>query len=479
MNNFDFTDLILLVGTNPLPNYVVGAFFLDELKKGNFKKNSPLERIWLVRTEENEFGQASTKIQADNLKDILIKGFDSTTQRIEFPPFITLTDAGSSRKIKEEINKQLLPKLSNKKVHLNYTGGTKAMGIHVYIALKESNVLVDDCSYLDGRRFKILSDTKDYFYNEKDLRETVSIDFENITKLHGYTESKDKGSKKEFESAVEKFSEFVNTDKIEHYYKCPPEFNELNLFYNPDEYVKLKVECRKQSEDNESNCEHKFKYSEEAIGYCRKLFLQKDRESLIEKVKDLQIEKLLKYKYNEEYLAILNLIPDDYSIYKNGIFRKPISNDNLKDTIKFLDGEWLEEYIYDSMKQQIENTFHNTKVFLDCEVNKPYQAQVDLVVLRGFQFIGVSCTTDTRNYIAKSKGFEIIHRSRQLGGDESKSVLITRLNENECSKLQESLEQDIGASAKEILVLGKDDLKEKILLKKIIKFINDDRDLMQ
>ncbi len=78
-----------------------------------------------------------------------------------------------------------------------------------------------------------------------------------------------------------------------------------------------------------------------------------------------------------------------------------------------------------------------------------------------------------------SKGFEIIHRSRQLGGDESKSVLITRLNENECSKLQESLEQDIGASAKEILVLGKDDLKEKILLKKIIKFINDDRDLMQ
>ena len=44
MSNFDFTDLILLVGTNPLPNYVVGKYFLEELEKGNFKEEKKKQK---------------------------------------------------------------------------------------------------------------------------------------------------------------------------------------------------------------------------------------------------------------------------------------------------------------------------------------------------------------------------------------------------------------------------------------------------
>ena len=119
MSNFDFTDLILLVGTNPLPNYVVGKYFLEELEKGNFKEGSKLQKIWLVCTKE-------TKDFASQLiKQLEISQVKIALKQLSDPsdPIIIARDFGS---LLDEINKEN----PNSKIHINYTGGTKAMSVH-------------------------------------------------------------------------------------------------------------------------------------------------------------------------------------------------------------------------------------------------------------------------------------------------------------------------------------------------------------
>ena len=58
----DFTDLILLVGTNPLPNYVVAEYFLSQ--------DNRIRKIWLVCSEKTNY-QAGTEELAVNLKALL------------------------------------------------------------------------------------------------------------------------------------------------------------------------------------------------------------------------------------------------------------------------------------------------------------------------------------------------------------------------------------------------------------------------
>ena len=92
--------------------------------------------------------------------------------------------------------------------------------------------------------------------------------------------------------------------------------------------------------------------------------------------------------------------------------------------------------------------------------------------MNGYQLTGISCTTDKKRSLCKSKGFEIILRSRQIGGDEAKAVLITRLSESNANELQDELILDTGQTESNIMVLGNDDLKPEILLEKISEFIN-------
>ena len=100
------------------------------------------------------------------------------------------------------------------------------------------------------------------------------------------------------------------------------------------------------------------------------------------------------------------------------------------------------------------------------------------MLLFGYQFFGISCTNSQDRALCKSKGFEIMHRSKQIGGDESKAILITFLsnqkakdgNEITPEDLQKELETDTGGEGN-ILVLGSNDLRPNILAKKIEDFI--------
>lgn len=72
----------------------------------------------------------------------------------------------------------------------------------------------------------------------------------------------------------------------------------------------------------------------------------------------------------------------------------------------------------------------------------------------------------------QNKGFEIIHRTRQIGGDEAKAILFTLLDDFQKKALKEELQLNTGITSGNILVLGKDDLKEEILIKCVTDFIH-------
>ncbi len=66
----------------------------------------------------------------------------------------------------------------------------------------------------------------------------------------------------------------------------------------------------------------------------------------------------------------------------------------------------------------------------------------------------------------------MIEITEQIGGDESKAILVTLAEDNTVTDLQEELSIETG-SKENILILGKNDLRKDYLIKKIKQFIGD------
>lgn len=126
-NTFDFETLVLLIGTNPLPNLVMAEYFI--------KNNKNLKKIFLVHSKKNKNKsyQEATKTQAENLGKVL-EGKYNEYRILKFTlTLIELSNVADARQIGRELHEQLAPGLKGmNSVHLNYTGGTKVMGAHIY-----------------------------------------------------------------------------------------------------------------------------------------------------------------------------------------------------------------------------------------------------------------------------------------------------------------------------------------------------------
>jgi len=168
-------------------------------------------------------------------------------------------------------------------------------------------------------------------------------------------------------------------------------------------------------------------------------------------------------------------MPEEYRLFNNdGSFKEPTPNKNTEKAIEFLDGKWLELYVYNLLKRNISDK--NIALYNNWEIKKPewqspnQKFELDVILIKGYQLIGISCTTSGQKHLCKSKGFEIFMRTRQIGGEEARSVLVTRLSESQKEEVQSELEIDTGGKGN-ILVLGANDLKDSILVEKIRDFI--------
>lgn len=416
-----FSDLLLLIGTNPLPDLVVAKYFL--------KYNSSLKRIWFIHSEKrNDINQKGTYREAENLKKLIQKQPES--QNISFE-FVSLSNVSRAKSIEKNLTEQCIDNLSpDCSLHLNYTGGTKVMGTHIYRIIEKTNKIKrKSFSYLDARSFRIIDDEEDII--TEDLRDKISISFQDIIDIHGFNK-KNQMSEINFSDAIEEFKKLISRGQLKEYF------------------------------DVNKN------------GYNRKLFSHKTRsEKLAKKKKELNIDRLKEFRPNNTFLSILKTLPEDCRLFNSdGKFtERDISN--YEGTIKFLDGLWLEDYLYRILKNGIKDK--KIEIQRNRVISKdgwPTEFELDIVLIKGYQLIGISCTTSNNKKLCKSKGFEIILRTRQIGGDEAKAILICCAKKQDRDILEKELQLDTG-SGRNIIVLGMEDLEEKLLLDKIQDFISD------
>jgi hypothetical protein len=414
MNFEDFNTLVLLVGTNPLPNFVTAEYFLTT--------NTSLKTIILIHSEDNQ-KQSSTKKYADNLQELLKSRHGVAIEKVY------LSDVSNAERIffnlREQLEDIIVP---NSSVHFNYTGGTKMMSVQVYIWLKryaENNGIPISFSHLDARNFCIVSDSGEI---SEDLREKVSLSIDEIIKLHGF-ERKNDSQNNIFKNAVEKFKEMIKGNRVNDYF---------------DSY---------------------------------KGFFRDEKDDLIIKTNKMRekIQKLEEIKIQGAFLEIIKSLPEDYRPFNDdGSFNSQIDNKRFEKAVKFLDGKWLECFVYDLLNEKKGNESKIT-VDMDWEIEKKSYDydngfQIDVVLVKGYQLIGISCTTSDKKALCKGKGLEIFMRTKQIAGEESRAILITRLKEAEKIKVQQELEIETGGK-NNILVLGAENFKNDNLITQIEDFI--------
>lgn len=386
-------NLVLLIGTNPLPNYVVAKYFL---KSFDYLKN-----IFFIHSSGNKF-QSSTKEFADNIIEVLKS--DNSLSNVSLM-YLSLSDIENQKTNYSDLNSGFENLYCNEKVHLNYTGGTKTMGIHVYNFLKDKFKGNFENSYLSAKIFKLVNENGDLISD--DLRKEVLLNFKDLIKLHGFIRTNN-DFEYGFENAIEKFEEYIEKNEIDKYFES----------------------------------------------YDRTKFISNSGK-LIETSDNL---KRKNFSINGKLLEINNLFPKESQLFdSNGQLQKPLpDNKKIKRTIEFIDGKWLEEYFFKILS---ENLPKNMQIYKNWEFRKPSWSlnlifELDVIIINGYQLCGVSVTTLSKKAKCKHKGFEIIMRTKQMGGDEAKSILVTRLSEQPVRELQSELEIDTGNTSKNILVLG-------------------------
>lgn len=117
--------LILLVGTNPLPDYLAACALRPA-------------KIALIHSPE-------TRLMSERLEKCLAKALDPT------PGFerVCVNDAARASDISREVSRLVHQYRDSWQVLLNYTGGTKVMAAHALRAFYESRGRSENASYLD------------------------------------------------------------------------------------------------------------------------------------------------------------------------------------------------------------------------------------------------------------------------------------------------------------------------------------------
>lgn len=454
--SYDFTDLMLLVGTNPLPNYVVAKYFR--------LTNNNMQRIWLMYSEKSDFYEGTAQYAA-NIKAVLEEGFEKNPLKIIK---CNLTDISQAEEITRLVKEHLKKRAREiKKVHLNYTGGTKAMAVHSYRALenglKEQWLTDFSASYLDARDFRIKFDQNPE-ESTGDLRTLIHLKIDNLFKLHntgqinGTKEYIDTLTSEQLEKTMQRVANLASANKI---HEIRAWFNLANSSANGEPGLIDRPKNRGTRSD-------------------------KDIRNMIN-------SRLCIYsnKTHSELFALLNAFPEEDRfvndngkwIYDNfGISGNSNNTSKLK---KFLQGTWLEAYVYWALNRKIkEEGIKRSEVFTNYDLQTikgpgSRKFEVDVLVTNGYQICGISCGTalskddETTPLALKNKGFEVILRSSQMGGDEARAALVTLLEPRKVINLENDLKASLGANGSRFIVMGINDLQIDRMWKKLKKHIYD------
>jgi Domain of unknown function (DUF1887) len=366
-------NLILLIGENPLPNYVAAKLLVD---KGT---------VHLAHTN-------GTQRQARQLRQVLEK------EQINCQDLPLGSSESNASAIRDGIQKRIR-QLNDSTIGLHYTGGTKAMAIHAYQVLKEHDSTA--CfSYLDPRHLELCIDQRSGDLKRyKITSDMLQVNISSLMELHGWeTQSAPTNSPLSLCAAIA-FMRFHQDKCAADEWRKWCDFNlknqgswkekrilkEMNI--SGDKFLKSPNDSRETTSANNT-----FDISQ--------------HEKIIDALRLLGIEN--------------GLCIQEIKVF--GGFQKP------EHVWKWLDGVWLEHYVLD----QVQQIAHEQKIFdsaTSFNIRNPTQTdsskfEVDVLFTRGYQLFAVSCTTSDNRGLCKSKLFEAYIRAQQLGGAEARVALV-------------------------------------------------------
>lgn len=420
LDKYKVDRLFLLIGENPLPNYIAAKMLLKEKEGGT---------VYLVHSTD-------TAGKADCLK-----------RRLK-PVNVELISLGRSEAdssvIRDKIQKQvenILAKDPKATFGLNYTGGTKAMSVHSYRALLEASG-VDDAkfSYLDARSLTMLVDRDNDCPQKIIGKEQVKL--KELLDLHDlqWKENNKPSEKPVLPDAAQEF--------LEAYLSVTPK----NTDSIAEQWWKW---CKAKLHPNTKD-KYGFWLEETELAKINGIKL----DGAPEKIKQI----LQKYK-------MLN---------SNGELCLQASQNQgfslLSDVCAWLSGIWLEHYVLHQIKSMSGQFIDIHESAMSFHIDDPDNRddrydrfEFDVAFMRDYQLFALSCTTAGDKSTCKQKLFEAHVRAKQLGGDEARVALVC-LNTN-----PDRIKRDLEATVRDnkIAVFGCNDLKLNKFAKKMTQWIKD------
>ncbi|MCL4508087.1 MAG: hypothetical protein M1296_01015 [Chloroflexi bacterium] len=441
--------LVLLVGENPLPNWVT----LQALTEVEELKDYRPDQVVLLHSPK-------TKTIAERLQALDKKC------RQESVPEIRLVDVGAAREpemIYQAVKRLRLVDEVDGTLHLNYTGGTKAMSVTAALTLQQQLAGKRSVQYLisyldtDSYCLRILTQDGLRKHTTEDLRSVIHMNLDDLLQLHGLRagpKSKHKhiADDPEAREKVKRFaSELLALDE-----PAWPSWQDY-----ADVLKDALVPRRKQRREGrlgESEVKEKKTHlaEDEPVPLPEEGAVQHLRPSLLD---------------------VLGFPPDivDPTLSQLYSLFCPQNRDHKKkideEVANFVDGVWLEYFIEAEVYAPHSGWHPHWHVTRSLHAlpeqeqsgQRPVDFETDVLVLAGYQLIVLSCTTEQEDRsLLKSKGFEVLHRARQLGGGETRAILVCLENENSCRDLESDLNGALfsGADRPPLRVWGKREVQE-------------------
>lgn len=386
--------LIVLLGSNPLPVFVTIKAVQQEQELG-------FDALLFVFS--NHTNQYLVYIQAAL----------STQLKSINKSYCNLED-GQRRpqEIAEKIRASLVRMIpAPTEIHLNHTGGTKTMAIHGFKAASEFAaskgipLVISDLDP-DCHKLNVTKNGQTLMYpSNGTFLESIQCKIEDLTELHGFVTRRPGSETIEDTYAGLQLVDFFDQILSDEHIKIFPEDD----FHSKWSNVRNK---------NPNQLQDYLQRKHKLVG----------KDSVVE---HFSLGTLI---------SIENMLEDDFFM-------------NLHSILEFVDGKWLEYFVFSRIKALIDareitvdKTLHSHMVQLgSAEANR--DCELDVIVMKGYQLALISCTTCDDIGNVKSKAFEAIYRANQLGGEQAKVLIVSMMKAAEPLNRSEytlkSLEHDL------------------------------------
>ncbi len=354
--------LFLLIGTNPLPNFVAAKLLLK-----------PQGQIYLVHS-------VKTQPVAERLERYWVEVDHQN------PPIRVCVEELNGADVRRRIE-GVLKTISSGAIGLNYTGGTKTMSAHAYNTIRDYKTgsgRTVTLSYLDARTNTMFIEHNDEapFLSEPVLYE-VKPTLRDIVQLHNF-----------------KLVTDIDTSVV------LPDLATTLARVHQDEAAGrswrqwcdqvLRQNTRKERDWHKENV-------------LRTVNLPLPEEDSL-----VGVVSAMRQRFPVEQMLPLSEVSQRAGLKK------------IKHLCEWLDGKWLEHYVFSLVNQIKDDCrIHDAGMGIRPKTEEDRsEYDVDIGVMQGYRLYAISCTTDADRGMCKLKLFEAYLRARNLAGDEAYVALV-------------------------------------------------------